>query len=125
MDTVDQKKQLLKLVKTNARGWYSATLGARTPHLDAVKQRIWEPEVGDLVLETSNFQIKDDSPINIGRLVSIEYWPCGTPEEFECAPEDVPTEKVWIIELCFDDNQRFAWKNASFITIPESKDFFR
>lgn len=113
------KLEVVRLLKINARQFYSCALGAKTPFLDKIKELMHNPKPGDLVVEITALYRDLDSLESIGRLVAIEQWPCGTPEEYECEPDKVPTKKVYTLELVFDNNRKFTWENAQFIRVFE------
>jgi hypothetical protein len=117
-EVADKALELL----THATYWaYSLSLGT----LDGARKdyftRMSNPEVGDLVMEITNFGAK---PIDrIGRLISADQEPppyldeaTYDEEEWE-GPWPPYLEKVWRIKTL--DGREFYWTNARFIVIPE------
>ena len=118
--------QLVKLVKNNALSLYHSTLvGNPSPSAKGLYERLTHPKPGDLVVETSTAWMKHlDQFAGIGRLkedTREKLYP--TPEEaLEHGWEnydECPTERIWYIELIFDDGRLFRWHNANFIVVLE------
>jgi hypothetical protein len=84
------------------------------------------PQIGDLVMETTTHQMASRDPLEgIGILIwtgDVPYF--ATREEARAAgyedDELIPERKVWDIKLVFDDGRMFRWENADFIKVKTS-----
>ncbi len=111
----------LELLAVNAYIAHTLSIcGDPSPDQARYHERMGNPVVGDLVLETTAY---DAPAINrIGRLISVEM---GLPHDFD--PDDwdtdvdgpLPEELIWTIETL--DGRNFRWRNCSFITVPEDR----
>jgi len=102
----------LRLLKVSAYNLYKATLcSSNAPKMADLRQELWHPKPGDLVLEISSFHQNLDSLENIGRLKEIKDWPYA---------EDGtgPSRKVYVLELF--DGREFTWENCDFIKVFET-----
>lgn len=82
---------------------------------------------GDLVVETSSVGRYSHYDKHVGYLISQNFEPMYTEEEWEeCKNqydgEKRPQERVYRIRL-FSDYSEFSWTNASFIRVPTSAYF--
>ena len=112
----------VRLLKGCAYELYSASLCAGPQHIRDLFEELRNPQVGDIVMETTTHRMPKRDPLEgIGRLVSVTREPIYTPEGWKEAGaeegEPIPTERVWTIALIFDDGRLFRWRNADFIKV--------
>lgn len=121
---------LLRLVAINAYVAYSNTLvGNAAPAIHAQFLRTKDPQVGDVVLETSTVWQKsrhvEETPTQFPQLgvllrVAQEPYPYE-PGDYEDG-EPIPTEKVWYIRPLDGSVPEYRWTNAIFIRVMVSLD---
>lgn len=118
-----QEKRLVQLLRGCAYEMWRACLCNGPKHITELFEELSNPKVGDLVMETSTYNIASLSPVEgIGTLVEVEDAPYyeTRAEAKEAGIEDdepIPTRKVWTIKLDFDGGRVFRWENAHFIKV--------
>ncbi len=117
-----EKAKVVSLLKGAAYQTWRATLCAGPQSIRELFEELRNPKPGDLVMETTTHGMKKRDPLEgIGRLVSVMQEPMYTQEAWKEAGYDegepIPTERIWIIELIFDDGRQFRWRNAQFIKV--------
>lgn len=113
---------LVLLLKHSAYNTYLATLCGGPKYLQDLFKELRNPRVGDLVMETTTHRMRDRNPVEgIGRLVRVTSEPMYTRQAWNAFggkdSEPIPEEKIYTIELVFDDGREFRWKNADFIKV--------
>lgn len=114
---------ILKLLEANAyRVYQTALSGALGSGQDSLWKKISNPEVGDLVLETTTLWSANSDGKRLGRLMSIarEEYPISEDDrkQYLDRGESTPHEKVYYLELL--DGREMRWTNASFIKVFET-----
>jgi hypothetical protein len=106
---------LMKLLEVSAYRFYSATLDGRSPRNYELCKMLKNFKVGDLVMECTSMSKRSADGCRIGVLKKIarEAIP-GDPAEW--APEPIPEETVYYIEL-LEDGRLFRWHNVDFIRV--------
>lgn len=79
-------------------------LGTHEPTRHMLFEKMRQPDVGDLVIETSTIYHKDADKHRIGILLRTEY--------------RKHRGKLWTLKL--QNGKKYTWENASFITVPRS-----
>ena len=125
MEDTDKNDRLVKMLRTASHNLYLAALSGRTEKTQSLFEELKRPKVGDLVMETTTYYMKDRNPKEgIGTLVFAGYAPLyATREEATAAgyeeDDDMPEQFVYDITLDFDDGRLFRWTNADFIKIKQ------
>jgi hypothetical protein len=121
--------------------WGNLLMGSAPPRIQAAYERMKNPQVGDVVLETStmwqnarNADGEGQFP-NIGTLLRVAQEPIMSAEDFakmhadgdywERADEtldDIPKERVYYIAPLDGSVPEYRWTNASFIRVFTSLD---
>jgi hypothetical protein len=118
------ERALLRLLCVNAYNLYCETIVGLSPFLKKVNERIKEPVIGDIVMETSTIWTPERDEHRIGRFLRIEHRPMRTEAEWraEWAPREpegeIPTDPHTIIEPLVRPGTEYSWYNASFILVP-------
>ncbi len=87
-------KDLVYLLAINAYAtWTSTLIGNAHPSIKAVYDRMCNPQIGDLILETSTIHHKPWDPGALGRLIRKSNEPLMETED-EAFDEKI-TEEVW------------------------------
>ncbi len=115
-------EDLVYLIAINAYATWTATLiGNAHPSTKALYLRMRNPQIGDLVLETSTIHREPWDPGALGRLVGVSKEVWGEAEDWSSGEQ--PTEQVWYLEPFLptkDGKTEVRWCNADFIAIPDS-----
>ncbi len=116
---------LLRMVAINAYvAWSNTLIGNAPPAIHAQFERMKDPQVGDVVLETSTIwkasRYTNDTPSQFPGLgvllrTADEPYPID-PDEY-ADDEPVPTEKVWYVRPLDGSVPEYRWTNASFIRV--------
>ena len=122
MDLVEKS---LHIAACSAYAAYRNTLsGTSSPSQQYYYERMSNPVIGDLVLETSSLTMNDIRPIDrIGYLKSVlmtpypipEYWDETTDGSWE--ENGLDSRDVWTIQTL--DDREYTWENCRFIVVPE------
>lgn len=115
------KTKLLSLLADNAyQSYRNLFSGNMSINQQEIYDRMSNPEIGDLVLETSSFT--RTHPLNrIGKLISITNEPY---DEQDPDGDHISRRDIWTIERL--NGEQFRWENCNFIVIAEdSFDFPR
>lgn len=113
---------IIGLLAANVQAAYVSNLRGGE---EGIARHAWfsSPKLGDLVMETSTIWMPSRDPHRFGYLVSNEYEPRHTDEEWERIKDDYdgvrPTERAYRIKLLTDGSE-YCWVNASFIRVPRS-----
>lgn len=96
-------KELLCLLESTAYDLWMSSLSNYTPIGRALYERMKNPKVGDVVMETTSWRRRKDDRMGFGKLVEIK-------------PGKSEFDTVWTIEV--PDGRRCNWSNAMIIAVP-------
>ena len=104
----------------------AAMIGNPPPSTRLIFERMRNPQVGDLVLETSTYYREPWDPGALGYLDRVGLEPICSEEEWDEEEEgpyaSCPTEKVWYVRPfvpTIDGKTEVRWHNADFIALPD------
>lgn len=114
------------------QAYNNSLVGNPAPSVRAYFHRAHNPEVGDLVVETSTIWMKKWNPAALGWLLEDTREPVQTDEEHDAmlaegdywkesaeGHDAIPTERIFYIDVLDPEvPSPFRWHNASFIMIP-------
>lgn len=110
-------------------------VGEPAPKVARMYERIREPQIGDLVIETTTMNRRDqDARVKgFGVLLerreewweSDEDWSAAKAEDGSLTDADRATDDAWYIQYGPEPADVCRWTNCSFITVPVDLDMFR
>lgn len=127
--TVEECQKWADMARLIAHSGYTAytftLVGSRAPIVTDAYNRMKNPRVGDLVLETSTYYREPWDPGGLGYLLEVAdeslNWPADVVAD--CGLTEPPTERAWYIKPFVptqDGQWRVRWSNANFIALPDS-----
>lgn len=119
LDGHQQTANLARLVAHSGYlAWTNTLVGDRAPVVTDCNKRMRDPQIGDLVLETSTYYREPWDPGALGWLLSVDQEPWYTEED-----GTVLIEQVWYVEPFVpraDGEFKVRWTNAMFIALPDA-----
>lgn len=108
--------------------WSNCLIGGAPPAIAAYYRRASEPQIGDLVVESSSFFLRcsrNDRPFTcVGTLVKheLEALPFAADPDNPEQDQGTYTEDAWYIDILSapEGTEPFRWVNASFVSIPRT-----
>lgn len=112
------RAEIIRLLVVNAyHAWNNCLVGDPTPRIAELYKELSNPQVGDMVLETSTFGRKRRTPA-IGRLTKVAREPAYPTDEWnESEDGPMPLDTFWYLTGLDGDEQR--WANCTFIKVLE------
>ena len=121
------------------QAYNNSLVGSPAPAVAAYGCRVRNPQIGDLVVETSTIWMDDWNPAALGWLLDDLYEPVETEEEHEAmlaggdywkvegeSYDAVPSERIYYIDpLDPDAPSPFRWHDADFISLPQEPNAWR
>jgi hypothetical protein len=107
-------------------------VGNPAPVVDRMAARILDPQIGDLVVETTRGRRRDDSYLALGFLVerrqewwsSDEDWERYKAEDDSLTDAERTTAEAWYVQYGSAAGDICRWTNCSFMVVPTSVDSF-